>query len=74
MENNPKLNWRKFLYLVAKQLWNLFVTVVTSLIQVLDLKQNIEDLIKRVLNSDKAKIMLENLIGRSVEAQFCDAI
>jgi len=50
------------------------VTVVISLIQVLDLKQNIEELIKRVLNSDKAKIMLENFIGRSAEAQLCDAI
>lgn len=56
---------------LAKRLWNLFLTVVSSLIQVLDLKQDVEELIKKVLNSDRAKIMLENLIGRSTQEQLC---
>lgn len=59
---------------LAKRLWNLFLTVVTSLIQVLDLKQDVEELIQKVLNSDRAKIMLENLIGRSTQDQICATI
>lgn len=56
---------------LAKRLWNLFVTVVTSLIQVLDLNQDIEELIQKVINSDKAKILLTILIGKSTKEQLC---
>ena len=56
---------------LAQRLWNLFLFVVTSLIQILDLRKDIDELIQRIFHSNKAKIMFENLIGKSTQEQLC---